>query len=84
VEPPLDPSRRAILVRISRARLRQEIAADTVALCRRITGMERPDAATALSLHDTHARHARELGLHAAAERAEARFDRELDRLTGA
>jgi hypothetical protein len=82
VEPPVDSYGRAILARIAQARLRQQIAADTVALCRKITGTARPDAATALSLHDAHARHARELGRHAAAERAEERFDRELHRLT--
>jgi hypothetical protein len=82
VEPPVSSYRRAILARIVQSRLRQQIAADTVALCRQITGNGRPDAATALSLHDAHARHARELGRHAMAERAEERFDRELHRLT--
>ena len=53
-----------------------------MALCRTISGAGWLDAATALSLHDAHARHARELGRHAAAERAEERFDRELNRLT--
>jgi hypothetical protein len=68
--------------RIARARFRQQLASDTVALCRRICEREWPDTGTALLLHDTHARHARELGRHDTAERAEERFDRELARLT--
>jgi hypothetical protein len=82
VNPSLERSRRPLAARIARAQFRQQIAIDTVAICRRICERARPDAATALLLHDTHARHARELGRHETAERAEERFDRELARLS--
>lgn len=70
------------LRRLAHRSRRQQIAADTVSLCRRIAATGRPDTTTALSLHDAHARHARELGRHDTAELAEERFDRELERLT--
>ena len=71
--------------RIARAQLRQKIAAEVVEWCRSIAEAEsavdtRELTATALELHDLHARHARELGDHRLAELAEERYDRELDR----
>lgn len=67
--------------RIARARTRQNVAAEVLALCQRLRGRV-SDRGSALELHDMHARHSRELGRHDDAERAEARFDRELNRIT--
>jgi hypothetical protein len=73
--------------KIDRARLRQRVAQEVITWCRRATGgglvAQRDDptrTATALQLHDLHARHARERGDEATAAKAEERYDRELER----
>lgn len=71
--------------RIKRARLRKQIAAEVIDICRRLTRnprtAEREDqTAAALQLHDAHARHSRELGETQNADRAEERYDRALNR----
>jgi hypothetical protein len=71
--------------RIERARLRKKIAAEVVAVCRRLAGVprtaERQDqTAAALELHDAHVRHSRDLGEPETAELAEKRYDRALER----
>ena len=67
--------------RIDRARNREKIAGEVIAFCQRVRELAF-DRGAALTLHDLHARHSRELGQHEMAERAEERFDRELNRLT--
>jgi hypothetical protein len=67
--------------RIARARTRQHVAAEVLALCKRLRG-RMFDRGAALEVHDMHARHSRQLGRHDDAERAEERFDRELNRVT--
>jgi predicted ATPase len=73
----------AIADRMGNARRRQLIAGETIALCRRVTtdAGSRPDAGTALAIHEAHVRHARELGYDALADLAQARVDREHGRL---
>jgi hypothetical protein len=70
--------------KIDRARLRQRVAQEVIAWCRRTTSGrqvdERERTATALQLHDVHARHARERGDETTAAKAEERYDRELNR----
>jgi hypothetical protein len=54
-------------------------ARETIEVCRQL--LRHPFApGLALTLHDLHPRHARELGFHAMEERAEERYDRALQR----
>jgi hypothetical protein len=75
--------------RLTKAKLRQQVAAETIAWCQRLHDRafarwagESDRRAAALEIHDLHARHSRELGRTDMAERAEERFDRELNRIT--
>jgi len=65
---------------IARARLRQAIAAAVIAWCRDFPKGGAAVRRLALDLHEAHARHARELGYHEIAEKAEARFERARER----
>jgi hypothetical protein len=61
---------------VARARLRQAIAAEVIAWCRDYPNSDAFGRLLALDLHEAHARHARELGYHEIAEKAEARYER--------
>jgi hypothetical protein len=56
--------------------LRQAIAAEVLAWCHAFPTRDAFVWLRALDLHEAHARHARELGYHEIAEKAEARLER--------
>jgi hypothetical protein len=67
--------------RIARARLRREVAAEVIAWCYRQRRGDLARPYLAVELHETHARHARQLGRPELAERAEQRYQRALARI---